>query len=296
MLTTLWIMTVASVVTMAAALVGRNAVSATSARVELERAQWTALACAHRAHAAVDEALRRAPSLDDAAAAWRLMSRRVAGSPLIAECDVSLEAAGTRLDINAATEEQLQNLFIATGAGDRAAELAAALADWRDTNDVAEPLGAERTWYENEHRFPPRNGPLAAVAELRRVRGFESGGPWEGFLGVDAGRVSLATAPVEVLMSIPGITRETAERIAELHDAGTPITDLLSVTAMISEASTSALAARYPEAVRATTADPDAWIIRSRVARGHPEVAVLLEWRIIRTGKRSVVSGTRSFI
>lgn len=295
MLTTLWVMTIAAVVAMGAALAGRNAVSAGSNRVQLERARWTALGCARRAEAAIDEALRAAPGIIEGAEAWRALDRRIAGSGLIGpECDVTLEAAGTRLDVNAASEEMISNLLVTTGESEHATELAAALADWRDSDDVERPLGAERAWYDAAHRFAPRNAPIADIRELRRIRGYETARPFDSLVTTEPGRVSLATAPVPVLMSVPGITRETAERIAELQLAGTPPSDLLVVVSSISEASASTLASRYPEAVRATTPDPDAWIIRSRVSRGEPAATVVLEWRVTRADKRCVIASTKS--
>jgi hypothetical protein len=74
------------------------------------------------------------------------------------------------------------------------------------------------------------------------------------------------------------------------------LSDLLSVTGSISEASVSTLAARYPDAVRATTPNPDAWLVRVRVSRGSPAVNVQLEWRVIRTGRRCLVARTRSIL
>jgi len=188
----------------------------------------------------------------------------------------------------------LTNLFAVAGASQDAAALSDAVSAWRDTN--AATAASERAWYVSNHRFAPRGAAIADTAELRRIRGLESGGEWERYLTVDPGRVSLATASIPVLRSVPGITRETAERIAELRDAGTPVASLLGVTTSISEESSQALAARYPDAVRVTTPDPDAWIIRSRVTRGMPAVDVLIEWRVVRNGPRCQVTYTRSFI
>jgi general secretion pathway protein K len=296
MLTTLWVMSIASVVAMGAALVGRHAVSEGAARVELERGRWIALACERRAQAAIDVVLSNAASLDEGALVWRTLPARVLASPLAAGCDVSLEAAGTRLDINNAPKEMIVNLLGAIGLGGRAPEMADALSDWRDADDDPLPLGAERAWYESAGRIVPRNGPLADVGELGRVRGFEDTSGLDSVATTEPGRVSLATAPVSVLMSVPGITRETAEEIVALQAAGAPLNDLLSVTASISEASVSALAARYPDAVRATTPDPEAWLVRVRVSRGVPAVSVRLEWRVIRTGPRCLVANTRSIL
>ena len=296
MLTTLGVMSVASIVAISAALVGRHAVYEGSARVELERGRWIAMGCERRAEAVIDSLLRDAPTLEDGALIWRTLGRRVETSALVAGCDLSLDAAGTRLDVNAASQEMITNLLIATGAGDRAAEMSDALADWRDADDDALPLGAERGWYDSAGRLLPRNGAIADLGELRRVRGFEDLAGLDSVLSTVPGRVSLATAPVTVLMAIPGITRETAEQIVAMQDAGTPLNNLLSVTGMVSQASISALAARYPDAVRATTPDPDAWLIRVRAARGLPTVSVRLEWRVIRSGRRCLVAGTRSVL
>jgi general secretion pathway protein K len=296
MLTTLWVMSIASVVAMAAALVGRHAVSEGAARVELERGRWIALACERRAEAVIDAVLRDATTLDEEAFVWRTLPTHFRASPIVAGCDLSLEAAGTRLDINAASPEMIVNLLGAIGFGDRAQAMADALDDWRDADDDPLPLGAEWPWYESAGRLTPRNGPFADVAELRRVRGFEDVGAFDSIATTEPGRVSLATAPVSVLMAVPGITRETAEQIVALQIAGTPLSDLLSVTGSISEASVSTLAARYPDAVRATTPNPDAWLVRVRVSRGSPAVNVQLEWRVIRTGRRCLVARTRSIL
>ena len=296
MLTTLWVMTVASVVALAAVLVGRRAVNAGSARVELERARWKALGCERRTQAAIDSVLHDAPTYDEAARIWRVLPTAISGSALTRGCAVTLEAVGSRLDVNTASLEMIVNLLNAVGMGDHAAELADALADWRDMDSVASPLGAEQSWYAAQSRLTPRNGPLADVGEIRRVRGFEEIPRIETLVSTDPGRVSLATAPVEVLMAVPGITQETAEAIVEMQAAGTPVSDLLAVTKSISRESASILASRYTDVVRLTTPDPEAWLVRVRVARGLPAVAVELEWRVVRTGKRCLVSQTRSRI
>jgi hypothetical protein len=281
---------------MSAALIGRHAVLEGSARVELERGRWIALACERRMVAAIDRALETAPTLDQATVFWRTLPRVVVGSPFVDHCDVSLDAAGTRLDVNDASEEMIVRLLDAAGFTDDASQMADALEDWIDADDEPRPLGAEASWYETTARLRPRNGPLASVAELHRVRGFERAPVLDSLVGVVPGRVSLATAPIPVLMAVPGITHETADQIVAMQAAGTPPSDLISLVGMISQASADSLAARYADAVSATTADPEAWLVRVRVGRGSPAVTVVLEWRVIRTGRRCVVTSTRSQI
>ena len=294
LLTTLWIITVAAVTALGAALVGRHAILAGAARVELERGRWQALGCERRVEAAIDVALDSAPTSADERIVWRILPQALLGSPFLAGCDVSLEAAGTRLDVNDAPEEMLIRLFDAIGLEAEALSLADALEDWIDPDDDPRPFGAEREWYESAGRLAPRNDSVADIRELSRVRGFDAIGPIDSLTTTSPGRVSLATAPVSVLMAVPGITRETAEAIVAMQRAGAPIDALRSIVGSISEQSAAGLAARYSDAERLTTPDPDAWLVRVQVARGQPRVVVRLEWRVIRAGRGCIVASTRS--
>lgn len=294
MLAILWIMAVAAVVAMSAALTARHGVVEGAARVWLERARWEALGCERRTVAAIDAILRDAATAADVATAWRTLPRHLAAASSIADCGVQLEAAGTRLDANGATQEMLANLFAALGLEIESPALVDALEDWIDPDDDPRANGAEREWYELAGRLAPRNDSLADLRELARVRGFEGPGRFDSVLTIEPGRVSLATASVPVLMAVPGITRETAEQIVALQQAGTPLSSLLEIAPVVSSRSASALEARYVDAARLTTPDPDAWLVRVRAARGVPSVAVQLEWRVIRTGRRCAVARTRS--
>ena len=294
MLTMLWIMTLAAVLAMSAALLARHGVSEGMARVWLERARWTALGCERRAVAAIDLALGDATTDDDVATAWRTLPRRIANHSWLAGCALRLEAAGTRLYINTASGEMLASLFDALEIGDETPALVDALEDWIDADDEPRPNGAERAWYDAAGRFPPRNDSLADSRELARVRGFEQRRGFDSVLTTVPGRISLATASVPVLMAVPGITRETAEQIVAQQQAGVPLRDLLDVTPLISHGSVSALEAHYADAVRLTTPDPDAWIVLVRAEYGLPAVSVQLQWRVVRTGRRCAVAETRS--
>lgn len=296
MITVLWVMTVAGVMATAAALAGRNTVHATRNRVQLERAFWAASGCAALAEAAIDDRLAEATSYEDAGVIWRRLDRAVlpVTLPDPDACSVLLEAAGTRLDVNAASDEIIANLLHAMGYGGNAESLVDALADWRDPDTVARPFGAERDWYIAAQRHPPRDAPLADIRELARVRGFESLAPFDTLLTVETGRISLATAPVTVLMSVPGFTRETAESIVAMRDAGTPVNDVISMLGGLSRTSADALLSRYADVVRLTTPDPDAWLLTVHAQVGQPRSIVTLTRRLVRSGRRAVVVQTRS--
>jgi type II secretory pathway component PulK len=295
MLTILWIMTAAMVLAMAAALAARHGVAEGSAGVWLERARWAALGCERRVLAAIDAVLGDAAPAADVAMLWRTLPRRLERTSF-AGCDVRFEAAGMRLDVNTATPEMLLNLLEALGLGSESAQLVDALEDWIDSDDEPRPFGAERAWYEAAGRFPPRNDSVADSRELARVRGFERLPGVDTLLSTAPGRVSLATASVAVLMAVPGVTRETAEQIVALQQAGTPPSDLLDVSRLVSQTSAAALEVRYADALRASTPDPDAWLVRVQSAYGTPAAVVRIEWRVVRAGRRAVVTATSSRI
>ncbi len=296
MITVLWVMAVAAVVTATGALAGRLAAHASRNRAELERAYWTAAGCASRARAGIDALLRDKTIGDAATVVWRTLDRRVTNAMTFDHaCDVRLEALGTRLDANTASDEMVARLLSALGIPEtRTHEMVDALADWKDSDDVAQGAGAERSWYVAEHREQPRNGPIAAVRELARVRGFERISDFDTVFGVDGGRVSLATAPVSVLMSIPGVTRETAETIARLRQQGEPIGDLLAVTELVSSTSADSLRARYADAAHVSTATPDGWILTVRASSGFPPNTATLAMRLVRDGDAARLVFTRS--
>jgi general secretion pathway protein K len=294
MITMLWVIAVAGVVAATGALVGRVAAHAARNRTELERAGWIAAGCASRVRADIDAMLAAARTDDEAGAVWQTLDRRVSIAGVDRTCDLRLDASGTRLDVNSASDEMVARLLDALGvAPDRAREMVDALADWKDTDDVARPNGAERAWYLAERREVPRNGPLADVRELARVRGFERVADFDTVLGTDGGRVSLATARVPVLMSVPGVTRETAEAIVRLREQGTPAGDLLAVVEIVSATSADSLTARYADAAHATTPVPDAWMLTVSATSGYPPNVASLEFRLARDGRRSRVASVR---
>jgi hypothetical protein len=70
------------------------------------------------------------------------------------------------------------------------------------------------------------------------------------------------------------MTHEAAERFLALREAGTP--------------SAEAPMANYPAMARATTANPDAWILSVRVDVCSPLNAVVLPRHVVRSGRRAV--------
>jgi type II secretory pathway component PulK len=269
MLTTLWILTVASVIAMSGALVGRDAIGAGRNRVAAQRAYWRAEGCIARARAAADAALSSAASAADARNVWRRLSTTLAASPLLSACDVRLEAAGTRLDLNAASTDMLTRVLAAAGDVDDPARLAAEIVRARDSAAFAD------------------------VNDLRRVPTAGATSRFDSLLSVDAGRISLATAPSPVLLAIPGMTPQSAAAVIAARSDSTPLRSLTDILPRLSLSAAESLVAVFPEAERVSTADPDAWLVRSRWRLGLPVITVDVSRRFTRGANGVVATSAR---
>lgn len=85
---------------------------------------------------------------------------------------VAIEPEAGKIDLNQASPRLLRALFEAAGLrGPDAAAMTAAVEDWRDTDQITRPGGAELTFYLGAGRIPPRDGSFESVAELLHVRG-----------------------------------------------------------------------------------------------------------------------------
>ncbi|HWZ60221.1 MAG TPA: hypothetical protein VNW46_14685 [Gemmatimonadaceae bacterium] len=298
LLAVLWVLVGVSTIAVASLLVARGGVSAARNRMALTRARWQAEDCVERARAVVDDALAdRGDVPRPVAGGWAVLDNVVAASPAVtaAACDVTLWAAGTAVDVNVADAEQIGALLAGVGvAAPRADSMVDALLDWRDADDIARPLGAERAWYRAAHLAVPRNGPLADVRELRRVRGWGatvlSDSVLNAVFTVEPGRIVWDRASPVVLACLPGMTPEAISRVTELRMRGLAIGDASALGAALAPASAQALTARYADLERLSTSEPDAWVL---TARGHDGVAPTLTAtvvvRLVRAGTRAAV-------
>jgi type II secretory pathway component PulK len=108
----------------------------------------------------------------------------------------------------------------------------ASLLDWIDEDELPRAAGAEALWYENDARIRPRNGPIAAVAELRHVRGFEREvlDSLELIFTVRGdGTVSPNRASVRVLSSITALSPADVARLIAIRSSGRLFTSVESV-------------------------------------------------------------------
>lgn len=112
-------------------------------------------------------------------AAWRfsVVAPSADDAPNLRAIRYGLTPEASKLNLNTATETQIEQLFtpLLLDLGiENAAELVAAVLDWRDTDDATRPGGAESEYYNTLK--PPYNakatGKFDTVEELLLVKGF----------------------------------------------------------------------------------------------------------------------------
>ncbi len=103
-----------------------------------------------------------------------------------------------------------------------------------------------------------RNGPLADVAELHRVRGFSDSlvARLSGLLTTrGTGAINLNAAPRAVLATLPGSSAEGVEIVLR-HRGIAPLASADEFVGLLSPASRTTLLASYPEFVRTAVFTP----------------------------------------
>lgn len=288
LLAVLWALAGVVVTGAVAATSGRAALAAARNRVALVRAGWLAEGCVERALAVIGVAAAlREPS---GGVPWSDLDQTTRNQPWPADCRLDVIPAGQVLDANAATREQLVRLFDAVRLLPAQADsLADALLDWRDADSLSRPHGAERKWYRDRSRFPPRDGPLADAREIRRVRGFDLLPELDSLLGIGDRRVALHHARLPVLASLPGFGHEALALAADLRRQGIRTGDLISFASGLAVPAREALLARAGELATLLTPEPEAWIITARGRAGNPALEAVMEVRLVRSGPGVVV-------
>ena len=297
LLAVLWVLVAISALALMAQLAARESVAAARNREELARAAWSAEGCSERARAAVSAVLRAARMEGPSGESWNRIPAAVAESPLMEGCEITVRAAGAAIDANTADAETLQRLFQAMGMSPESADsLRDALLDWRDADHDPRPFGAEAPAYLRDGRSPPRDGPFAHPAELRRVRGFDRLPGVDSLLGVEAERIPLGQAPLPVLAALPGFTPQAVARVAELRLRGEAVPEAMVLGGSLAEGPRAELMRRAPELAVLTTNVPEAWVVTSRARVGTPPVTAALEVRLVRAGNRAALVRRRTWV
>ena len=140
-----------------------------------------------------------------------------------AKISVGVQDESGKIDINAVDGRVLMRYLEAQGVdGQRAQQIADAVLDWRDADDLTQPMGAEDVDYEREgYPYGAADNGFQTVGELQQVMGMDYDlfsrlesdlTIWGGNSMPSAGSASLA-----VLMSFPGMTPQMAEQLIALR-------------------------------------------------------------------------------
>ena len=137
-----------------------------------------------------------------------------------------------KLDINAADELTLANLFTGNGMEpDKAELLAAAVMDWRDEDELERVNGAEEDAYHAAGlELGPANRPFMMTEELLQVIGMDYDFYRKLEPGITVfsrmGEPDPAFAPVQALMAMPDITFSEAMDFVQQRNSKQPGDDL----------------------------------------------------------------------
>lgn len=293
LLTVLWVLVGASALALAVRVEAFDAGMAQRNRLDAARASWNAFGCIERSRAAIDSVLAEAESLRAVPMVWRSLDRKLDLSPLLRGCDIRIEAAGVRLDVNSASADQLRALFSELGMPNPD-EATDRLLDWLDAGDQVRPFGAERDWYLGRGSLPPFNGAITDGAELSRIAGLENA-QVDTVLGVEPGRIAINRAPLAVVRTIPGTTPLLVARLEQERTLGRDVPDLLALARTVSSAAAESLLTHFDDVTRLSTSSPDAWIVTARAGAGTPPLVVHSDIRVVLTGGRGHVVRRRTW-
>ena len=132
-----------------------------------------------------------------------------------------------KIDLNVGNQLLLKGLLQNVGGLDTesAQRLVDAIGDWKDADELRRPNGAEDADYRAAGlKYGPANGPFESVGELNRVLGMTPGlfAKIADSLTVHSrlAGINPATAPREVLLSLPNATPEAVDAyLAQRKDA-----------------------------------------------------------------------------
>lgn len=158
-------------------------------------------------------------------------AKKDGGDPIKVEVEIVDESG--KIDINVADENTLRNLLASVGVEEIAAnEIADAILDWRDPDDLVRLYGAEDNDYESaDYPYLSKDAPFDTVPELQQVMGidYELYQKLEPAITVYSGRAdpNMAFAQREVLLTLPDLTPEDVDLFIEQRELSDPNGDPL---------------------------------------------------------------------
>lgn len=260
------------------------------------RAYWAAQECAELMRDAASTVLvdgRVDPR--DPLRRWRNLDRSIgliSHTGRTAKCTAHLKSNGARFDVNRASAGDLQRFFVAIGVPPNTIDsLVAAVLDWRDGDNLARPLGAERAWYVEHARSTPRNADIADERELLLIRGIDSlrsdqRAVLDSSVGVDQDLIDLWHAPRIVLETLPGVSMSVADALLGLRREYPGVSTLIELLPLLPESARDSLSRYYPDMIARAATQPLHWLLVSEGSSGIPPIRMHMELMLSFSGTR----------
>jgi general secretion pathway protein K len=208
---------------------------------------------------------------------------------------VSIRDAGASVNLNLATEEELERLFVALpiDAG-RATEIAESILDWRDSDNLHRLHGAEADDYlRMGSAVLPTNGNFSRLEELRYVNAVtaETFARVRPFLTlVGTGQINLNAAPRTVLLALPGMTEEAISVLLQTRSSPQPIHSLQELSLQLSSGARAVLMAAMPEILPLAAFETRELDVRSEGWTDGSPVHKWIEALVVKAGGMGVVA------
>ncbi|HEU4647902.1 MAG TPA: hypothetical protein VFS33_02490 [Gemmatimonadales bacterium] len=269
LLTVLWLLVVLGVLIGTALMLAHEGAGITRNRVVLARAGWAREACA-------DILLAR---YADSGTVRPIDTTALGGGTW---CIAMVEDPSAKLNLNLADEDALRALLGRDS-------LVAALLDWRDPDDITRDGGAESDWYRGVGRRLPRNGPLADVAELLAIRGFDAAlvHRLDSLVTTRSdGRLNLNAAPEAVLATLPALGSSGVAAIMRQRSIGAEVHGLDDLMGWLAPDARIAVMRQYQALALRVSGAPSRYVVtvRGGVAGADPVATAVLT--VVPVGRR----------
>jgi hypothetical protein len=257
------------------------------------QAYWAAQGCIEELREEIERSLKGDSVGNNA---WLRIDSVAQQVSLAGGCRLIAQPSGITVDIDSVTDDQLRRLLASGNHSDAQIDtMIDALRDWIDSDTIARPAGAERSWYRFAHRPEPRNGPLTSIQELRLIRGFESDSDTERLFDVESSRLVVDRAPLSLVALLPGMTTEALTAIGGCRAIGEPVGDLAILANRLTPEARELLLSHYAEIVARTSPVPQWWTVRSESTRGEPQVSAEIEVRLVQSGYGAAIVRYRTW-
>jgi type II secretory pathway component PulK len=284
MIAVLWVIVIATSMGADVGEASRMDVKVAQNRQAMLRAEWRVEGCSNELLSIAARAIRDTARGVGSEVIWRHLDRALAAQvPAgLVQCTWRLRPLGLSLDVNSADADQIVRGFRALGSrGTGPDSLAAALADWVDSDQTSRIAGAETEEYSQNNEPRPSDASVESAEELAAIRGWRRF-EFEGVFGADKSAVCLLHASERTLSLLPGVSGELARRIIETRERLGFVPEVQSIAAQTSRESRHHFEANFQQFTRSAVLEPHQWLLETTVAIREGGARFRLSMRVTR--------------